>query len=278
MAVKKGTSLPTTHGRVIRLYNPHPRLGRNMILDPRSLGYAITPAAHLKPAAHDPAIPVLDQEDLHAQGIHPPKLFPKARGLEDADALGSCVGNATTYALSSLYADDLGAVGLSADDAVANEKFAIQRYHRATQKDEQLFATYPNDDCGSSGLGTCRALKQDRLISSYRWATDARGVATMLQDGGVLLGVPWYQAWFEPDGDGFVDGDGPESWIRSGVAGGHEIYVAALEAWDDRDLSKCVIRFSNSWSESWGDSGSARMRLSTYETLRDQIDAKQIRR
>lgn len=270
--------MPVAHGRVIRLYDPHPRLGRNMILDPRSLSYAITPAAHLKPAAHDPAIGILDQEDLHAQGIHPPKLFPKAKGLEDADALGSCVGNATTYALSSLYADDLAAAGLAADDAVANERFAIHRYHRATQKDEQLFATYPNKDCGSSGLGTCRALKADKLIGSYRWATDARGVATMLQDGGVLLGVPWFNSWFQPDGDGFVDGGGPDEWERSGVAGGHEIYAARLESWDDRDLSKCVIAGPNSWGDSWSDGGWWRMRLSTYEALRDQIDAKQIRR
>jgi hypothetical protein len=257
----------------IKLYDWHSKLGRHLVRDPRSMSFAVSPTTAIKPARHDPAIPVLDQEDLFAQGISVKKLFPKIKGVEDVDALGSCVGNATTYAASNVYAAVLASINLSATDAVRNEKFAIRRYHRATQMDEQLFQQYPNDDCGSSGLGTCKALKADKLISSYRWANDARGVATLLQSGGVMLGVPWYQSWFDPDSDGFIDGG---NWDSSGLAGGHEIYVAELETWDDRDLSKCVIRFVNSWSKTWGDHGSGRLRLSTYAKLADQIDAKQI--
>lgn len=256
----------------IRLYDWHSKLGRNLVRDPRSEGYTVTPAATIKPVAHDPAIPILDQEDLLAQGIDVTAMFPKAKGLKKVDALGSCVGNATTYGLSSLYRGELDTIKLSATDAVHNEKFAIRRYHRASEKDDLLFQQYPNDDCGSSGLGTCKAAKADGLISSYRWATDAHGVATLLQDEGVLLGVPWFQSWFDPDSDGFVDGG---DWNESGLAGGHEIYVAELESWDDRRPEKSVIRFVNSWSNTWGDHGSGRLRLSTYARLADQIDAKQ---
>lgn len=260
--------------RTIRLYTPHPRLGRHQILDPRSLEHGVELAATIRPARHDPAIPVLDQEDLHAQGIDVRELFPGAR-IDQADALGSCVGNASVYALSSLYRDDLSGAGLSATDSRANEIVAIRRYHRATQMDLDLADQYPTVDCGSSGLGSCRAMRKDGLIGSYRWAFSAHGVASLLQSGGVMLGVPWYEAWFDPDSDGFVDQDG---WQDSGVVGGHEIYVAELESWNDRDPGQSVIRFVNSWDSSWGDAGSGRLRLSTYDALRWQIDAKQPRR
>src|SRR6516165_10059679 len=47
----------------------------------------------LKEVMHDIPIPVLDQEDLHAQGIDVTKLVS---GAADADALGSCTCNAGT--------------------------------------------------------------------------------------------------------------------------------------------------------------------------------------
>lgn len=267
--------MPVTHGTVIRLYDVHPRLGRHQILDARSMAHTITPQANIKPAAHDPAIPILDQEDLKAQGIDVREIFPTVKGLKLVDALGSCVGNATTYALSALYGQQLGRVGLSSVDAVANERFGIVRYHRATQADEQLFKQYPKSDCGSSGLGTCKAMRADHLIGSYRWATNLQGLATALQDGGVLLGVPWFNSWFEPDGNGFIDAGAPGVWESSGLAGGHELYGARLESWDDRHPERSVLAGPNSWSASWGDGGWWRMRLSTYQTLRSQIDVKQ---
>lgn len=267
--------MPVNHGFVIRLYDVQPRLGGHRILDGRSMGYTITPQAIIKPAAHDPAISILDQEDLGQQGIDVRQIFPKAKGLKKVDALGSCVGQSTAYALSWLYRQQLAKVGLAAADAVANERFAIVRYHRSTQCDEQLFKQYPKSDCGSSGLGTCKAMKADRLIDSYRWATNLQGLATALQFGGVLLGVPWFNSWFEPDANGFIDAGTPADWEASGLAGGHEIYGARLESWDDRHPERSVLAGPNSWSTSWGDGGWWRMKLSTYQALRSQIDVKQ---
>jgi hypothetical protein len=270
--------MPVTHGTTIRLFDVHPKLGRHQILDARSMAHTITPQATIKLAAHDPAIPILDQEDLHEQGIDVRQLFPKVRGLDDADALGSCVGNASTYALSNLYAGELDKVGLSATDSVGNEKVAIQRYHRATEKDEQLFKEYPKSDCGSSGLGSCRAMKADKLIDDYRWATSLQGLATALQEHGVIGGFPWFNSWFDADRDGFVDAGTPEDWEASGLAGGHELYVARLEVWDDRHPERCVLAGPNSWKRTWGDGGWWRMKGSTYLAMRRYIDIKQPRR
>jgi hypothetical protein len=119
----------------------------------------------------------------------------------------------------------------------------------------------------------CRALRGAGLIDGYVWATSLTGLGTMLQRAGAVLGTPWYDAWFQPDADGFVDSD--PAWPASGLAGGHEVYLAALESWDDRDPSRSVVRFVNSWGAGWGAGGCGRLRLSTYLALRSQIDVKQ---
>jgi hypothetical protein len=238
------------------------RLGRHLELDARSLAYTIEREiadqelrVQIKPAEHPPAIPTLDQ-----------------------DQLGSCTGNAGTYALSSLFGYSalqnvkLDGLGLTNYEATSNEKFAVMLYHEATIEDG-LPGVYPPLDQGSTGLGVARALKKAGLVGGYLWATTVHGFGVLLQRQGVMLGTPWFNAWFEPDAHGFVDAGG---WESSGIAGGHEIYVEALEAWDDHRPDQSVIRFHNSWGDGWSDHGRGRMRLSTYLTLRQQIDCKQL--
>jgi hypothetical protein len=241
------------------------RLGRHLELDARSLAYTIEAELRdavgtipVRPAAHPPAIPILDQ-----------------------GALGSCTGNAGAYALSALAAGDqltaisLDSYHLTPDPAsgISNELFAVALYHRATVADG-VPGQYPPDDTGSSGLGVCRALKAAGLVHGYVWATTLRGLGALLQRSGVIVGMPWFEAFFHPDQDGFVDAD--PRWPESGIAGGHELYWAALESWDDRDPRASVVRFPNSWGSGWGMQGWGRIRLSTYLALRQQIDVKQL--
>lgn len=258
---------------LIRKYPMHPRLGRHQVLDPRSLAFVEGGAGvHLREVDHEPPCPVLDQEDLHAQGISVRGMFPDAPGLDDADALGSCVGNATVAHLSQVIGMDR--LELPADQLTkAAEVLAIRRYHRATQLDSDLTDTYPVVDCGSSGLGSARACKADGLISGYRHATSAMGLLALLQSGTVLMGMPWYNAMFNTDPDGFVDTHG---WQDTGVAGGHEVCVTAIERLVlDRaghPAGSTVLRVRNSWSQGWGWHGSFRLRLATYQALRSQVD------
>jgi hypothetical protein len=257
----------TTNGLSLHRYDEQvrddlPRLGRHMALDARSLAYTIereladSVALPIRPAEHVAPIPPLDQ-----------------------GRLGSCTGNAGTYAIAALAGTDLlpdvhlGLAGLSSFGGDGNEEFALELYHEATQ-DDGFPGTYPPDDSGASGLGVCRALQATGMVKAYVWATTLRGVGHLLQRGGVLLGTPWYNAWFDPGADGFVDAD--PGWARSGVAGGHEIYIEALEAWDEREPHNSVIRFRNSWGPAWGDGGSGRMRLSSYVLLHRQQDVKQL--
>jgi hypothetical protein len=233
------------------------RLGRHLELDSRSLAFLPDPELlrkPLKPAEWVPPIPTLNQGQL-----------------------GSCTGNAGTYHLAALVGMGLSkpAIALNghtlSQDAANNEQFAVELYHEATVKDG-FPGDYPPDDTGSSGLGVCRALKAQKLIGRYVWATSLRAFGGLLQRAGVIMGTPWLEAWFNPDNDGFIDAN--PNWFDSGVAGGHEIYFRAIEAWDDNDPHKCIFTFDQSWGV-WGDHGLGRMRGSTYLRLKGQIDIKQ---
>lgn len=268
--------MPLEHGTLTHRYDHHTKLGRNQRLDARSLDWLHRHSgAILKPAAHAPRVPVLAQEDLLAQGIHVSNVVA---GAVDVDALGSCTGNAGTAAVSFLLSDEQArSAGLDLVSAKGAEEWSIGLYAQATGLDDAT-GVFPPDDVGSSGLGIAKALKRRGLIGSYTHATTATAVASLLQAGPVLFGVPWFKAWFEPDAHGFIDGG---DWTSSGLAGGHEICVIALEQVTQDHAGRVepestVIRFRNSWSASWGDDGDGLMTLATYQRLRRYIDAIQL--
>ncbi|MFD9443426.1 hypothetical protein [Streptomyces sp. NPDC060001] len=257
----------------IRQYEVQPNLGRHLVLDPRSLAYRRRyDGQPLRATAWEPRIPVLNQTNLLAQGIH----TSQTHGLEhDVDALASCTGNAATALLSVLLDKDrAAAAGLDTSDPVAAERFAIGLYAQATTLDRWHDYTWPSQDCGSSGLGVAKALRARGLIDQYGHATTAEELCALLQTGPVLMGTAWHAAFSNPDGIGFIDAD--PNWQASPLEGGHEVCITALEyVVFNRDGSlsdDSVLRFRNSWGHSWADHGSGRLTLRTYRALRDQID------
>ncbi|MFF7476690.1 hypothetical protein [Streptomyces sp. NPDC008092] len=264
----------------IKKYEVHPKLGRHLVLDPRTLAYQRPYAGEpLKPAEWEPTVPVLDQEDLLAQGIRTSEMF---QGVEDVDALGSCTGNSGTELISALHdAKTLADAGLDITDPVAAEKWAIGLYSDASHRDQWMDQNWPTTDCGSSGLGVAKALRSRGLIDQYGTATSALELCRDLQHGGLLAGMPWFKAWFEPVGSSALLDDIPD-WEKSPIAGGHELYVSALEqvrqtAAGRIDYKRTIIRLRNHWTRSWGDNGSFRMSLAIYQKLRKQIDLLQPR-
>lgn len=260
-------------------YDVRPNLGRHLVLDPRSLAYRRRyDGQPLRSTAWEPRIPVLDQQNLTAQGIR----LTETHGLEnDLDALASCTGNAATAALSILLDKTrASAAGLDTDDPAEAQRFAIDLYAQATTLDRWHDATWPTQDCGSSGLGVAKALRARALIDQYGHATTAEELCALLQTGPVLMGMPWYSAFTQTsDRDGFIDAT--PGWLGSPLEGGHEVCLIALEAvaFDGLELlpEHTVLRFRNSWGSGWGDRGDGRLRLSTYLALRDQIDLVQPR-
>ena len=181
----------------IREYDVADHLGRHMVLDPRSLAYRRPyDGRPLRATAWEPRLPVLDQTNLIAQGIRTTQ-----HGLDqDVDALASCTGNAATALLSIILSPQrAAAAGLETDNATAAEHFAIGLYADATAVDQWQDLVWPSQDCGSSGLGIAKTLRNRGLIDQYGHATTAEELCTLLQTGPVLMGLSWHAAFSAPD-------------------------------------------------------------------------------
>jgi hypothetical protein len=246
----------------------------------------------LKEVEHDIPIPVLDQEDLHQQGIDVTKLVP---GAADTDALGSCTCNTGTAHIAERWAaagKDLsglkltggtGAITMSAADSMADEEFAILLYHLVTDQTGVPSQEWPPTDCGSNGLYVCQELIAQGFAASYKSASNVTADITLLQSGSVMQGGPWFNSWMKPDSNGFVDGDGSYEAMRaavnSGVAGGHEtlqygIPQLALASNGSVDLAHTVIKVRNSWSTQFGLNGDYLLHASTLNYLLKYYDFK----
>ena len=257
--------------------------GRNHVAEPMSSLLRIHrhDGRPLKPVDHEPKIPVLNQENLISQGIDTSTLVP---GAKTVDALGSCVANASTAALSTTLPDyRLARIGID-QDPVLDEKFAIELYHQLTDATGDPATEWPPTDCGSSGLAACSYLEQQGLIAGHKIAHSATDIVSLMQDGGLIVGQPYLNVWEQPNSAGFIDGDGGLGALavalRYGVAGGHETFWSAIEdlhfdVLGRVDADKTIIRFRNSWSSSWADHGSARAHLSTFVALAHWCDFRQ---
>lgn len=264
----------------VHTYDVQPHLGRHLVLDPRTLDYRRPYVGQtLHTADWEPTLPVLDQTNLRAQGIRTSVLYD---GVGDADALGSCTGNAGTVALAAiLTAEEAKETGLDTTDAVAAEAFAIDLYADATTRDQWHDLTWPTQDCGSSSLGVAQALRSRGVIDQYGTGTTAAELCALLQTGPVTMGMPWHDLFTSATGHALLDD--LTGWEDTPVMGGHAVCVTALEqlAFDETGAlvpARTIVRIRNSWSASWGDHGSFRMSLAVYQRLRREIDLIQFRR
>lgn len=247
-------------------------------------------------ASHPPQIGVLDQSDLVEQGIHTDQLIPGARRV---DALGSCVYNTFIEAASRIlspadfaaFVNRLilghGHVAQSLVDVVSGEKAAIVLYHVGTDQTGDPASEWPPTDCGSSGLYAVQEAIKQGVCTGQRIAHSITDVLSLLQADGVMMGSPWFYAWEEPDAQGFIDGNGTpadlQSAIASGVAGGHETYLWAIEqirflATGAVDLANTILTGRNHWKESWGAAGNYRVHASTLAWLGSHNDYRQLRK
>jgi hypothetical protein len=247
----------------------------------------------LKVVDHEPKLAVLDQEDLINQDIDTSVLVS---GAQKVDALGSCTANAFTVAASNLglatYLELVKAVGLATPDPTVGfsdtktgEETAIRFYHLCTDQTGDPSQEWPATDCGSTGVFVVKEAQRLGVVKSQKIAVTPQDLASLLQTGGVIQGTPFFNAWMTPDRDAFVDGLGSqadlEAAIHSGIAGGHETHISAIEriqlsATGQVIPDRTVLRVRNSWSDTWGDDGSFRIHLSTLAMLGSYCDFRQL--
>lgn len=282
-----------------------PFYGRNQVAEPLgnlALVHTATDAqaAALKEVDHETPVPVLDQSDLLAQGIHCTRFIPGCR--KDPDALGSCTAETFIENAGGLLSEtelialcnrlinhpaSEGPHSLSdtAQSRAGCQRGAISFYHVCTDQTGDPASEWPPTDCGSSGIYIVDLAKRLGVCSSQVIASSPTSIVSLLQAGMAMMGSPWFYSWEEPDSSGFIDGQGRasdlEAALASGVAGGHETSLVAVEkltllGTGRVDPYNTVLRGRNHWTKPWGDNGCYRVHLSTLAFLAGQIDIRRM--
>jgi len=214
----------------------HRILGRHIEHDPASLAYAapVLPKSAIRTVEWTRRIPILNQGNIGS-----------CTGNAAVGALGTDSNGRTASSTVSVTAEAASRSRgrLTAGTHVLDETLAVAVYSLGTVLD-RVPGNYPPEDTGSSGLGVMKALTTLGLASGYRHAFHIRAVASALQTGPVIVGMPWLQSMFEPAADGRIP-----VLPNSAIAGGHEVEIAAY------DVTANEFWITNSWGTSWGHGG-----------------------
>jgi len=207
-----------------------PRLGRIHQDDPASANFPMS-------AVLDQAAPVVS------------RLWPISKVLDQGQQ-GSCVGHGFSH---ELIAEPMPHPEL-------DHPYAVGFYYDAQRCDGQRGGEYPGAKPvygGTSVLAGAKVARRRGFYTSYHWTTDITDVAAAIsQHGPVVVGTKWLQQMFTPGPDGFLD-------VSGAVAGGHCYLIIGVNI-EDGYFTIC-----NSWSASWGDNGTAKIRGEDLAKLLD---------
>ncbi|QEM41578.1 hypothetical protein SEA_FORZA_111 [Gordonia phage Forza] len=167
----------------------------------------------------------------------------------DQGSLGSCTGHAMAQWENVTRTTEGLAEWLTDSDAV-------DLYSEATKHDE-FPGEYPPVDTGSSGLAVAKAAQAKGYISGYRHAFGFKQTLIALQISPVLVGTVWLENMNKPDDQLLLHVSGEE-------LGGHEYLLVGC------DVENEYVTILNSWSETWGEDGTARISFLDFEALLGQ--------
>lgn len=215
--------------------NPY-RLGRHRAWDalpPEREAFRLAWFRPLKSVAHERTVPPFDQNRCS------PEVISSLGGDPSQTALGNCTANA---ALGTLMTAPFHKPEWS-----WTEDDAVRLYHEETILDDsQIPGEWPPQDTGSTGPWSMLALEKRGLIRSWVHTRYLHTALRLLMAGPISIGVSWFQNMFTPDSNDTIRVD-----EASGLAGGHQIEVLALDVEGQR------VQLCNSWGPDWGADGRA---------------------
>lgn len=171
---------------------------------------------------------------------------------------GACVGFGwTTELMSNPVRVRPPGYSTSPSGVRAANSYAAALYHQAQQIDE-----WPGEDYdGTSVLAGAKVVRSRGLIEGYRWAFSTDDVVdSLILTGPVVIGVPWFYSMYDTDADGIVHVDGE-------LVGGHCICITGYYPRIKGSGGQPVMRWRNSWGDSYGLNGDAYVKVSDLDAL-----------
>lgn len=170
----------------------------------------------------------------------------------DQGSEGACPGFSFAHELAAYPAPVKG----------MTDKFARESiYWEAQKNDEWPGGAYPGAKPfyeGTSVLAAAKQVQKLGYITEYRWAFGLSDLILAVgRQGPAVLGVNWYDSMFDTKDCGFVHVEGE-------IAGGHAILCKGVNITDK------YFVLHNSWGDSWGFGGDAKISFGDMARLLDE--------
>ena len=142
--------------------------------------------------------------------------------------------------------------------AQAANAYAFSVYEDAKQVDE-----IPGEDYeGTSVLAGAKVMKSRGFIAGYKWCFGIEDVRdAIIQEGPVVIGIPWKNGMYETGSDGVVK-------VSGKLVGGHCLVLTGYDpAFQIGRRKYEVFRWRNSWGAGYGVNGSGYIKATDLAKL-----------
>lgn len=191
--------------------------------------------------------------DVIREGIVPVKKMWDEGTVLDQGQEGACVG----FGWTGEYLAQPAAPAKQPSQAAGNV-FAASVYRDAKKIDE-----YPGENYdGTSVLAGAKVMMSKGFIKSYRWCFSIADIRdAIIQEGPVVIGIPWKDGMYQTDANGIVK-------VSGKLVGGHCILLTGYDpAMKIGSRKHEVFRWRNSWGTGYGVNGSGYIKASDLAKL-----------